>query len=555
MPRSNRVHAFLLAAALLVPACSRTGLGRSSEDDVSADAGNDVAPDVTVDVLEDPIDPDADDGSDGSDILDEPDLPPGVCGDGELNAGEECDEGEFNSDFLADACRSDCTNPRCGDGVVDSVEPCDDGNGVDNDECDNTCTPIAIPCVPCGSSIECGRAIDRCTELLDGVFCTTACGRDRDCAPGTTCRQVPSVDGQPTPQCVPDEEVCTPCLDRDGDGYGIGLECLGFDCDDTNPERNPGAEEVCNDVDDNCNGQNDEVCPPDLIVEDETIQLSGEFLFDRVEVRDGGTIEVTRPPNELYSDCAPDGPGCLQIEARIIRVLDGGRIDASGAGRCERGIGDDAGFGPGLRNVGPGGGAYGGAGGSGPGLSGGSPYGSASNNGIQMGSPGRGFRIEVPGFDGAACDDLVGLASNGGNGGGCIRLSAPDIEIAGDLRSNGLAGESARDSREPDIVDGGAGGSGGGILLDGWRIVLEEGAALFARGGSGGRGATYQRPGPDGDQCIGNGGGGGGGGRIKVIGSVRVENRGAVLDARGGDGAEGPQNDATGGQRGSVFIR
>src|SRR5262245_46012936 len=30
-----------------------------------------------------------------------------------------------------------------------------------------------------------------------------------------------------------------PCLDKDGDGYGVGAGCLGPDCDDENPLVNP----------------------------------------------------------------------------------------------------------------------------------------------------------------------------------------------------------------------------------------------------------------------------------------------------------------------------
>lgn len=49
-------------------------------------------------------------------------------------------------------------------------------------------------------------------------------------------------------------EVC----DGDGDGYE-NADCDGDDCDDTDPEVNPGHEEVGgNGIDDNCNGQIDE---------------------------------------------------------------------------------------------------------------------------------------------------------------------------------------------------------------------------------------------------------------------------------------------------------
>ncbi len=50
-----------------------------------------------------------------------------------------------------------------------------------------------------------------------------------------------------------------PCTDNDGDGYFIeGGICGSVDCDDSNTSINPGANEVCNGVDDNCDSSIDE---------------------------------------------------------------------------------------------------------------------------------------------------------------------------------------------------------------------------------------------------------------------------------------------------------
>lgn len=37
------------------------------------------------------------------------------------------------------ACRTDCTVPACGDGVLDGGEVCDDGNSADGDGCESDC--------------------------------------------------------------------------------------------------------------------------------------------------------------------------------------------------------------------------------------------------------------------------------------------------------------------------------------------------------------------------------------------------------------------------------
>ena len=38
-----------------------------------------------------------------------------------------------------DGCRADCTSEVCGDGIVDNGEQCDDGNVVSGDCCSSTC--------------------------------------------------------------------------------------------------------------------------------------------------------------------------------------------------------------------------------------------------------------------------------------------------------------------------------------------------------------------------------------------------------------------------------
>src|SRR5262245_39414564 len=50
------------------------------------------------------------------------------------------------------------------------------------------------------------------------------------------------------------ESVDTGWIDVDGDGYGLGVD----DCNDANADVHPGADEVCNDVDDDCDGKVDD---------------------------------------------------------------------------------------------------------------------------------------------------------------------------------------------------------------------------------------------------------------------------------------------------------
>lgn len=52
--------------------------------------------------------------------------------------------------------------------------------------------------------------------------------------------------------------VAGDCADNDGDTYGVGAGCAGADCDDDNASVHPGAAEICNGIDDDCEGGVDE---------------------------------------------------------------------------------------------------------------------------------------------------------------------------------------------------------------------------------------------------------------------------------------------------------
>jgi cysteine-rich repeat protein len=74
-----------------------------------------------------------------------PPPPEPYCGDGHVDAGEECDGGE--------TCDVNChiiqppppPTPCCGDGHVDAGEECDDNNTLDGDGCSATCKTEVLP--------------------------------------------------------------------------------------------------------------------------------------------------------------------------------------------------------------------------------------------------------------------------------------------------------------------------------------------------------------------------------------------------------------------------
>lgn len=95
-----------------------------------------------------------------------PDVPAPMCGDGAIDPGEDCDDGNTVD---GDACPADCL-ARCGDGVVTAPESCDDGNEQPGDGCYRCANPgqVAWATTSCGGPIAVapdGSLIQACFSL------------------------------------------------------------------------------------------------------------------------------------------------------------------------------------------------------------------------------------------------------------------------------------------------------------------------------------------------------------------------------------------------------
>jgi cysteine-rich repeat protein len=216
-----------------------------------------------------------------------PDVKPAACGDGIVDAGEQCDDGnstpgdgcfqchiercgngvvDFGEecDGTANAgpygCSSECFQIRCGNGRLDPGEECDDGNDSDDDFClssnadPTTCKnvqPCSVGTVPVGNECQpdytaiCGTN----TQLVNG-----------QCVPNATC---------PPPSCgdgIVDFDTGEAC--DDGNvitetqcPYGM-VECTACNADCsavltlTGPVCNDGVtdspEEACDDGNASC---------------------------------------------------------------------------------------------------------------------------------------------------------------------------------------------------------------------------------------------------------------------------------------------------------------
>ena len=103
------------------------------------------------------------------------------------------------------------------------------------------------------------------TVCDDGLVCNGSETCDTSGAtPGVGCLPGTAVDCDDGDPCTTDicEEPAGTCMhagsDADGDGVAAVGCGSGTDCDDTDPAIHPGAEELCNAADDDCNGSPDD---------------------------------------------------------------------------------------------------------------------------------------------------------------------------------------------------------------------------------------------------------------------------------------------------------
>ena len=210
----------------------------------------------------------------------------GTCGNA-CAAGEVCSQGSCQLDCAVGEtdCNGSCVNLNTD---VDNCGAC--GNVCDLTNVDqNGCAAGACTVVTCDAGFgDCDSlAANGCEATLGTDQNCSACGDA--CAVGETCTAGTCVGGCGAGEtdcngsCVnlnTDLQNCgacgnacaagegclngTCCADADSDGH-FAQTCGGDDCDDASAAAHPGAEEICNDIDDDCNGTIDDgdVCKRD----------------------------------------------------------------------------------------------------------------------------------------------------------------------------------------------------------------------------------------------------------------------------------------------------
>ena len=105
-------------------------------------------------------------------------LAQSVCGNGVVDPGEECDDGNTTSN---DGCSAECQDEKCGDGTLDVDEECDDGNTTNGDGCSADCEIEP----DCGDgTLDPGEECDDGNNT-DGDGCSSEC-QDEEIGEGCT---------------------------------------------------------------------------------------------------------------------------------------------------------------------------------------------------------------------------------------------------------------------------------------------------------------------------------------------------------------------------------
>jgi len=182
--------------------------------------------------------------------VEEEDEPLGPC-----ETDEDCDDGD---PCTMDSCDTDynvCLNEGIdadGDGFVAEQVDGTDCGGTDCNDANDEIFPGSIA-VDCDGDMDCD-GVDDAEEDRDGDgHLTDQCPGGDDCDDQDNL----SFPGSRAVDCSDDDHDCNGHADsdNDGDGYARLEGCFGDDCDDEDPDVNTGAtEETCDGKDTDCDG-------------------------------------------------------------------------------------------------------------------------------------------------------------------------------------------------------------------------------------------------------------------------------------------------------------
>lgn len=244
------------------------------------------------------------------------DLDPDADGDGVDSAecgGTDCDDGDAErfpgATEVCDGDDEDCDPSTIGDTDADFDEAID-AACCNGDVCGTDCNDAASAIYP-GATEVCNEVDDDCDSNADEGLPTFAYVPDCD-------EDNFGGDGTPVMGCgVP--AMAPPC-----DDGGAWVTTTG-DCDDDDPSRNPGNTEVCNGIDDECDGDIDD------IMDETVICMAGETgaCTNGCGVAGTGTcaadclsFDCSSELTEFCNYCDDDGDGSFDEDASLAGFTD-----------------------------------------------------------------------------------------------------------------------------------------------------------------------------------------------------------------------------------------
>ncbi|MAQ18663.1 MAG: hypothetical protein CMN30_28190 [Sandaracinus sp.] len=177
-------------------------------------------------------------------------------------------------------------------------------------------------CEACAVDAACGpQAL--CGALSGGErVCLKQCTPEfNDCPRGFECAEYEPVGFEAV--CLPVGTIC--CVDEDADGYGVGAMCMGPDCNDADITRNPGADELCDGTDQDCDENVDEAFV--------------DCGFQRCEAFGSGMFQETGESGCAAGACVDPAP----MDCGLYTCSDGGEMgDDCGVSCTDEGADSDA---------------------------------------------------------------------------------------------------------------------------------------------------------------------------------------------------------------------
>ncbi len=273
------------------------------------------------------------------------------CGDGNLDSGEQCDDGNNSS---GDGCDAQCViEPYCGDGNLDQGEQCDDGNNNDGDGCSAQCTKPEACNDYCNDSIGCDNNLicsdnlcrnNACTE--EGDCICPLCG-DGNLDDGEQCDDGNNIDGdgcsvacsiEIQPYCgdgnLDQGEQCDDGNNNNNDECknnctlnthcGNGIVEEGEECDDGNSVQNDGCNNQCEINQPICHATSSQQNPYNIIWVDEN-------------GRDSGNVDHTGHPNDIIPITDLNGDGEITEEDCVYTEQYCGDGNLDGGEECDDG--------------------------------------------------------------------------------------------------------------------------------------------------------------------------------------------------------------------------